>query len=100
MILRSSFNARCQRNRNMFKNIAFILILCSIAACNRLPEEHEKIVAPFLQEESLWVDTLLEQMSVEEKIGQLLFLQTRPSDSIALNQLYRLAARQQLGGGF
>jgi len=82
----------------MFRNIAFILILCGLAACNRLPEEHEKIVAPFLQEESVWVDTLLKKMTVEEKIGQLLFLQTRPADSIALNQLYRLAARQQLGG--
>lgn len=82
----------------MFRNLIIIAILCSIMACNRLPEEHEKIVAPFLQEESLWVDSLLKNMSLEEKIGQLVLLQVKSMDSLGLSEVIHLAEDQHLGG--
>ncbi len=50
-------------------------------ACNRTDDTaHEKINAPFLELNTTWADSMLNALSLDEKIGQLIFLETSPQD--------------------
>ena len=52
------------------------LLLIVLSSCHRKEKGFEQIYAPFLQSETAWADSMLQQMTLEEKIGQLVILQT------------------------
>ncbi|MFK7806361.1 MAG: serine hydrolase [Saprospiraceae bacterium] len=54
----------------------FFISLIILSSCHRKEKGFEQIYAPFLQSETAWADSLLQQMTLEEKIGQLVILQT------------------------
>lgn len=72
----------------MLRNCTLIFFICLLFfTCKRRHDGHVKIHAPFLLIETSWADSVLLSMSVDEKIGQLIFLksnldQTSPTDSI------------------
>ncbi|HHS95607.1 MAG TPA: hypothetical protein ENJ45_03380, partial [Phaeodactylibacter sp.] len=70
-------------------NRVFTLILVLVLAlwsCHPREDGFEQIHAPFLQANTAWADSMLLEMTLDEKIGQLLILQSRqyfPTDSLA-----------------
>ncbi|MFT7450845.1 MAG: beta-N-acetylhexosaminidase, partial [Patescibacteria group bacterium] len=53
--------------------LTLLLVICS---CHREEKNFEQIYAPFLQVETVWADSMLLEMTMDEKIGQLLVLKT------------------------
>ncbi len=53
--------------------LTLLLVICS---CHRQEKNFEQIYAPFLQEETVWADSMLLEMTLDEKIGQLLVLKS------------------------
>ena len=54
--------------------------------------------APFLRIETTWADSLLQQMTLEEKIGQLLILKTDLKEQEAKDSLYQWLIKGQVSG--
>lgn len=54
--------------------------------------------APFLRMETTWADSLLQQMATEEKIGQLLVLNTNLQKEGVKDSLYQWVIKGQMGG--
>ncbi len=79
-------------------HICLLGCLCAVLACNRLPDIPIHMHAPFQQLSSNWVDSLLIEMTTEEKVGQLLFLKSELRDSTAEDSLFNWIAQYQLGG--
>lgn len=61
-------------------------------------EEQPPSRIPFLNEEGSWADSVLSTLSMEEKLGQLLFYQGTPSSSRERIQLYNSIGQGRLGG--
>lgn len=61
---------------------------------------HKKIInPPFLFVDHLWADSLIEQMSLEEKIGQLFMVEARPRQGISNYQkVTQLIKKYKVGG--
>ena len=77
----------------------FILLLFSIIlSCNRQEFSGPTIHAPFLKGESTWADSILLEMTLDEKIGQLLFLQNDLSQKGSTDSLFALAKSGNIGG--
>jgi len=77
----------------------FILLLFSvILACNRQEFSGSTIHAPFLKGESTWADSMLLEMTLDEKIGQLFILQNDLSKEGSVDSLFKLSKNGQLGG--
>ena len=53
---------------------------------------------PFLKNNSAWADSLIQTMSVEEKLGQLIVLQTSLPDSLNRDSFYQWVAEGKIGG--
>ena len=65
----------------MSKFFGIITIIALLIACNRTDYTPSVARAPFLNTESDWADSLLLTLTLEEKIGQLIFLKTNAPDS-------------------
>ncbi len=71
----------------MPKVVFFLFIGMLFFSCFRTPEGHVRLHAPFMKGDLTWVDSIVATMTLEEKIGQLILLETDyamecPEDSI------------------
>ncbi|MEL6922689.1 MAG: serine hydrolase [Bacteroidota bacterium] len=82
----------------MRKLIPYIIILL-LAACQQ-PESPApaRVYVPFLKEKSSWADSLLQRMTLEEKIGQLIVLESSWTDSVVQADFLDWVRNGQLGG--
>ncbi len=64
----------------------------------RPTEEQPPSRVPFLNEEGSWADSVLASLSLEEKLGQLLFFQSKDLPAKEKIQLYNMVALGRLGG--
>jgi len=71
----------------MSKFFGIITIVILLLACNRTEYTPTVAHAPFLNSDTDWADSLLLTLSLEEKIGQLLFLKTDVPDTKRQRQL-------------
>ncbi|MEM1320848.1 MAG: serine hydrolase [Bacteroidota bacterium] len=78
--------------------VLYILLLCCLTACNRLPEVEGKLHAPYQRHTTQWADSMLLEMTTDEKIGQLLFLQTDLRDTTLEDSLFYWTKNYYLGG--
>lgn len=65
----------------MSKFFGIITIVVLLIACNRKEYTPPVTYAPFLNSDADWADSLLLTLSLDEKIGQLLFLKTDAPDA-------------------
>lgn len=82
----------------MSRILLFLLIILAFSACNRMEEAYVPIHAPFLQLETSWADSVLTQMSLEEKIGQLFIWAPERGLGSSSEVLLRRVTDGQLGG--
>lgn len=76
-----------------------ILLLCYIFFF--IKEESElKINSPFLSSNSKWVDSLMLHMSIEQKIGSMIFFDAGKLDSAKLKSLDVIISKYHIGGVF
>ena len=66
--------------------------------CERPAEVNVKVNTPFLQVDANEVEHLLKEMSLDEKLGQLIFLDTELNESVTKDSLYKWTSSQLLGG--
>ncbi len=62
--------------------------------------KNHDLTAPFLNIESAWADTLIERMSIDEKIAQLVFLKTEYIDSTNFDSIFLIIKNNKPGGIF
>ena len=74
------------------------LILLLLYSCSPQPEVQEKLNATFLQTQSTWVDSMLLEMSLEEKIGQLILFKPDSQTKNLQDSIFRYANNNHLGG--
>lgn len=84
---------------SMERHFLFILLfaICTFQ-CDRPEEVNIKVNTPFLQIDAQEVEHLLKEMSLDEKFGQLIFLDTDLNKSITQDSLYKWSNSQLLGG--
>ncbi len=80
------------------RNLCILLIISFTFACQRSGDWHEAIQAPFMQVSEAYVDSLLIQMTNEEKIGQLIILKTSLDEDHTEVELIDWAKTAKLGG--
>jgi CubicO group peptidase (beta-lactamase class C family)/beta-glucosidase-like glycosyl hydrolase len=74
------------------------LILFLLFSCNHQPDVQVKLNASFLDSESTWVDSMLLEMSLEEKIGQLILFKPEAQLENLEDSLFQYAEKNYLGG--
>lgn len=77
-----------------------LIIIYSFISCNRLPERPMNIATPFLRVEQLQIDSLLLEMSLEEKIGQLILAKPNTLKKTWESELLTAIEKKQAGGIF
>ena len=93
-----------EQKREIFKNIRFsvlfsLLSLLLITAChNSASDKDGNLYAPFLLTRSGTIDSLVEVMTLDEKLGQLVFVETEVSRDKSLLDLSELVEKQQISG--
>ena len=76
------------------------LILLLLLSCNRQPDVQVQLNASFLQSQSTWVDSMLLEMSLEEKIGQLILFKPnaqskrRPESMLWIKRVLQMTKRK------
>lgn len=80
----------------MHRILPLFVLLVAILSCHRQEKGFEQIYAPFLQTQTGWADSMLLEMTLAEKIGQLLVLQS--SERIPTDTLADWVWNGQLGG--
>ncbi|MFH2143801.1 MAG: serine hydrolase domain-containing protein, partial [Bacteroidota bacterium] len=63
-------------------------------------KSEDQIKTPFLSSNSVWVDSLIQNMSIEQKIGSLVFYDVRHIDSTKIKLLNILIKKYHIGGVF
>lgn len=74
------------------------LILFLLFSCSPQPEVQVKLNASFLQNQSTWVDSMLLEMTLEEKIGQLILFKPDAQKENLEDSLFDYAHNNYLGG--
>ena len=82
----------------MSKTIPFLLVLMVLFSCTRHEETRSNLNSPFLNVESTQVDSMLSTMTLEQKIGQLIFLKTELSEEESQEQIFQWAQEGMFGG--
>lgn len=82
----------------MLRALFILLAFCFFFSCTRQETQSTKNYAPFLQVKSEWVDSMLLEMTIEEKLGQLLILQTDLLDSVHAQTVLHAIWKQKIGG--
>ena len=82
----------------MTKTSPVLLILLVLFSCTRHDEKVSSTHSPFLSVESAWVDSMVIKMTLEEKIGQLIFLKTSLSTETSPEQIYQWTQKGKFGG--
>ena len=80
----------------MHRILPFVALLVIVLSCHRKEKDFDQIYAPFLQTQTEWADSMLLEMTLDEKIGQLLILQS--SGIIATDTLAQWTWNGYLGG--
>ena len=101
-------NESNEERKNIFKIIFVrnfsISILCSlfflltITACHNDADNDDNLYAPFLLTRSGTIDSLIEVMTLDEKLGQLIFVETNVSRDNSLLDLSELVEQKQISG--
>ncbi len=81
--------------RQFFVVFIFISLLFS---CDRSEVCYDAIDAPFMQVQSEWADSMLLNMTIEEKIGQLLVLETDATQIDFSDSLLTWSGKGMIGG--
>ena len=76
----------------------FVLIIFFCSACERTDNVYEPLHAPFMQVDPVWADSILQGMTLEQKIGQLILLKTDSKSTIEKDSLYHWVENGLLGG--
>ncbi len=74
------------------------LILFLLFSCNKQPEVQVKLNASFLQSQSSWVDSMLLEMTIDEKIGQLILFKPDSELENLEDSLFYYVDNNYLGG--
>ncbi len=74
------------------------LILLLLYSCTPQPEVEERYNALFLQSQSSWVDSMLLEMTLEEKIGQLLLFTPDAGSPNLEDSIFYYVENNYLGG--
>lgn len=74
------------------------LITILLFSCNRRQEMPTHLNASFLQTESVWVDSMLLEMTLDEKIGQLLLFKPDATTVNLEDSLFYYVEKKYLGG--
>ena len=75
------------------------LIIVLLSACSRSEDHALSERVPFLQEAyPSWIDSLVHRMSIEEKLGQLVFLEYNKADSLSDDHLIQWVDQGLIGG--
>jgi len=82
----------------MSKTAPVLLILLVLFSCTRHDETMNSTHSPFLSVESAWVDSMLVKMTLDEKIGQLIFLKTSLPEETSSEQIYQWTQKGKIGG--
>ncbi len=82
----------------MYKLLPAVLVLLVLFSCQRREIETYQFHAPFMQGDIKWVDSLLTNMTIEEKVGQLVFLNTKIDSTAQEDSLFKWVHQQQIGG--
>ncbi|MEO1517832.1 MAG: serine hydrolase [Bacteroidota bacterium] len=82
----------------MHRFVLFWLLPLLICCCGRTAEQPELVHVPFLKVSDQKVDSLLGQMTLEEKIGQLIAYKSSAPDAAILQALLEENAAGRLGG--
>ncbi len=80
----------------MHRILMIVVLLGCLWSCHRQEKGFEQIYAPFLQTSTVWADSMLVEMTLDEKIGQLLFVHS--THSIPTDSLAKWAWQGYLGG--
>lgn len=78
--------------------LLFLLALQLLVACQRTENVYEPSHAPFMQVNSGWADTLVQEMSLEEKIGQLIMFKGNAQKGYDKDSLFYWTERGWIGG--
>ena len=84
----------------MSKTLPVLLILFIFLSCTRNEEfvGDSSMHSPFLNVEMAWVDSMVLHMTLEEKIGQLIFLKTELPDHFNDQRIFDWAKKGMFGG--
>lgn len=80
------------------RTVTILICILLTTACKRENDTLPYGQAPFLQKTDPRIDSLLAEMSLEEKIGQLIYVQTATQEQEALEGIIDGAALSQIGG--
>ena len=82
----------------MYKLFPAVLVLLVLFSCQRREVETYQFHSPFMQGDIKWVDSLLTNMTIEEKVGQLVFLDSKIDSTAQEDSLFKWVHRNQIGG--
>ncbi len=82
----------------MNRGILLFLLLSAVLSCNKMPDKTDRYRAPFFGVEAERVDSLLSTMSLDEKIGQLLLVETGFSGRTQDSTLLEMSRKGLIGG--
>ncbi len=82
----------------MYKLLPAVLVLLVLCTCQRRDVETYQFHAPFMQGDIRWVDSLLTNMTVDEKVGQLVFLNAKLDSTAQEDSLFHWVNQNQIGG--
>ena len=82
----------------MYKYLSLLILVVGLFGCSRPEVAKEQILTPFLKIATTKIDSQLLQMSIDEKIGQLLIYQPELKDSSQLAEVLELGFNNRLGG--
>ena len=82
----------------MNKLLPAVLVLLVLFSCQRREVETYQFHSPFMQGDITWVESLLTNMTVEQKVGQLIFLNTKIDSTAQEDSLFKWVHREQIGG--
>ena len=74
------------------------LILLLLYSCSPQPEVPLQLNAGFLQNQSTWVDSMLLEMTLEEKIGQLILFKPDTKNPHLEDSIFHYVANNYIGG--
>ena len=82
----------------MLKPLFFCWSIIILLGCSRKTDQPQDFNAPFLKAESEWTDSILLQMSLEQKVGQLFLLKTNFQSTLAKDSILNWYERGKFAG--
>ncbi|MFK8103596.1 MAG: serine hydrolase [Saprospiraceae bacterium] len=82
----------------MLKPLLLLCSFCIVLGCSRTADHPQDFNAPFLTTKTAWADSVLLQMTLDEKLGQVLLLQTDLQSSLGKDSIFQWMETGRVGG--